>query len=71
MLVYLFAVLVASLLPFLVEPVKHSSKYSTSWAVEIEGGSREADRLASRHGFINRGQVTVGFLVSFVAYSGA
>ena len=49
------------LLPALVEPIKDSCDYSTSWAVKIDGESQEADRLASAHGFLNRGQVyTIG-----------
>ena len=31
--------------------------FSNSWAVEIRGGHVIADRLASKHGFVNRGQV--------------
>ena len=44
-------------LPALVEPVRDSVAYSTSWAVEIDGGRQEADRIAGAHGFLNRGQV--------------
>ncbi len=31
--------------------------FSNSWAVEVTGGPEEADRLARKHGFSNRGQV--------------
>ena len=41
-------------LPPLVEPIKD---YSTSWAVEVDGGNGEADRLASLLGFYNQGPV--------------
>ena len=55
MLSFFMALLVS--LPSLVKPIKDSPYYSTSWAVEIDGGRTEADRLASAHGFLNRGQV--------------
>lgn len=31
--------------------------YSDSWAVEVEGGSSEADRIAEENDFVNLGQV--------------
>ena len=33
-------------------------QYSNRWSVQIEGGKDEADRLASKHGFINEGKVS-------------
>ena len=33
--------------------------FSNSWAVEIKGGPDVADMLARKHGFANRGQVSV------------
>ena len=32
-------------------------RYSNDWAVEVNGGATEADRLAAKHGFVNMGQV--------------
>ena len=32
-------------------------RYTNSWAVEVHGGPEAADALASKYGFINRGQV--------------
>ena len=32
-------------------------QYSNRWSVQIEGGKDEADRLATKHGFINEGKV--------------
>lgn len=52
-----FSVVLVSSLQALVQPVEDSSDYTTSWAVEIDGGSMVADRLAAAHGFQNRGQV--------------
>ena len=31
--------------------------FSNSWAVEVRGGSYVAEQVASRHGFVNKGQV--------------
>ncbi len=33
------------------------SEPTSSWVVQIRGGSSEADRLAEEHGFKNKGQV--------------
>lgn len=33
------------------------SLYTDSWAVEINGGRRIADKIAKKHGFINAGEV--------------
>lgn len=45
----------------LVDRTKPSKSpvYTNQIAVEIHGGPAEADRVAHRHGFINRGQVCV------------
>lgn len=40
--------------------------YSDSWAVEVQGGMDEADRIAAEHGFINLGQVSL--LLPFFAF---
>ena len=32
--------------------------YTNSWAVSVKGGSSAADQLASKYGFINKGQVS-------------
>ena len=32
--------------------------YSSSWAIELNGGQDEADRLADKYGFVNLGQVS-------------
>lgn len=37
--------------------VAASPSYSNDWAVQVDGGSEEADFIASSSGFINMGQV--------------
>jgi len=32
--------------------------YTNTWAVQIDGGPEEADRIAREHGFINQGNVS-------------
>lgn len=32
--------------------------YTNTWAVQINGGLEEADRIAKEHGFINQGNVS-------------
>lgn len=32
--------------------------YTNTWAVQIDGGPEEADRIAREHGFINLGNVS-------------
>lgn len=32
--------------------------YTNTWAVHIEGGAEEAERIAQKHGFISHGQVS-------------
>uniref|UniRef100_A0A9J8A126 Furin (paired basic amino acid cleaving enzyme) b n=1 Tax=Cyprinus carpio carpio TaxID=630221 RepID=A0A9J8A126_CYPCA len=31
--------------------------YTNTWAIHIEGGAEEAERIAHKHGFISHGQV--------------
>lgn len=31
--------------------------YLNQWAVAVDGGKPEADRIATEHGFVNQGQV--------------
>ena len=33
--------------------------YTNSWAVEVNGGKQVADDIARKHGFINKGQVSI------------
>jgi len=37
---------------------ENEGTYTNDWLVRIEGGRSVADEVASRHGFINRGQVS-------------
>lgn len=34
-----------------------SAHYTPQWAVHIPGGTDVADRIAAKHGFVNRGKV--------------
>ena len=55
----IFVVVFVLFLPSLAEPVGVRPRYSgTSWAVEIDGGEGEAERLSRAHGLINRGRVS-------------
>jgi len=36
-----------------------SGHYTSQWAVHIPGGSERADHIAAKHGFINRGKVSL------------
>uniref|UniRef100_A0A673LWH1 Furin-1-like n=1 Tax=Sinocyclocheilus rhinocerous TaxID=307959 RepID=A0A673LWH1_9TELE len=53
-----------TLLPFLGAYLVHlglitgQGIYTNTWAVHIEGGAREAERIAHKHGFISHGQVS-------------
>ena len=38
------------------------SLYTNTWAVEVEGGEREAKALAAKWGFNYNGQVSLGIL---------
>lgn len=42
-------------------PVCRTRVYTNHWAVKIAGGFPEANRIASKYGFINIGQVTAGW----------
>lgn len=35
--------------------------YTNAWAVQIDGGPEEADRIAREHGFINHGNVSPSY----------
>ena len=39
------------------------ARYSSSWAVEVRGGSAMADTLAHKYGFANLGQVKLTVIV--------
>lgn len=41
-----------------LEPTLGQKVYTNTWAVHIPGGQEEADRIASKHGFINYGHVS-------------
>lgn len=49
---------VLALLAGCLLPVCRTRVYTNHWAVKIAGGFSEADRIASKYGFINVGQVT-------------
>ncbi|XP_061883361.1 furin (paired basic amino acid cleaving enzyme) a [Entelurus aequoreus] len=40
-----------------LEPVLSQKVFTNTWAVHIPGGQEEAERIASKHGFINHGHV--------------
>ncbi len=40
--------------------------YTNTWAVQINGGPEEADRIAREHGFINHGNVSSTYSMFFV-----
>ncbi|XP_052321933.1 furin (paired basic amino acid cleaving enzyme) b isoform X5 [Oncorhynchus keta] len=44
-------------LEFTAEPTTAEEVYTNTWAVHIEGGPQEADRISRKHGFINHGNV--------------
>lgn len=37
--------------------------YTNTWAVQINGGLEEADRIAKEHGFINQGNVSTHIIL--------
>lgn len=43
--------------------------YTNTWAVQINGGPGEADRIAREHGFINHGHVSSTSLTPSLYYS--
>ncbi|KTF71984.1 hypothetical protein cypCar_00024121 [Cyprinus carpio] len=36
--------------------------YTNTWAIHIEGGAEEAERIAHKHGFISHGQLALSRL---------
>uniref|UniRef100_A0A8C8JL52 P/Homo B domain-containing protein n=1 Tax=Oncorhynchus tshawytscha TaxID=74940 RepID=A0A8C8JL52_ONCTS len=48
-------------LEFTAEPTTAEEVYTNTWAVHIEGGPQEADRISRKHGFINHGNVFGGY----------
>lgn len=48
---------VLALLAGCLLPVCRTRVYTNHWAVKIAGGFAEADRIASKYGFINVGQI--------------
>lgn len=40
--------------------------FSRQWAVHIEGGVQVADSIASKHGFVNLGEVSLQLTLSFL-----
>ena len=50
----IFAVVIIAL----CRSVDGYSQYTNSWAVEVRGGRRVADKLAKEHGFTNMGEVS-------------
>uniref|UniRef100_A0A8C7JPE9 Furin (paired basic amino acid cleaving enzyme) b n=1 Tax=Oncorhynchus kisutch TaxID=8019 RepID=A0A8C7JPE9_ONCKI len=48
-------------LEFTSEPTAAEEVYTNTWAVHIEGGPQEADRISRKHGFINHGNVFGGY----------
>lgn len=47
---------------------RHKPVYSNEYAVHIPEGHEAADAIASKHGFVNRGQV--GHLLDLLIYTG-
>lgn len=39
------------------QPQQDAKEYTNEFAVHLEGGDADADRIALEHGFMNRGQV--------------
>ena len=38
--------------------IEAAEVYTNTWAVQINGGPEEADRIARQHGFVNHGNVS-------------
>lgn len=55
-LLHLWTVLV--LLKVVLKLADAAEVYTNTWAVQIDGGPEEADRIAREHGFINHGNVS-------------
>lgn len=65
----LVELILCSLLLLLVsglQPALGRNVYTNTWAVHIPGGREEAEQIASKHGFINYGHVSLPFLLSSV-----
>lgn len=60
-LLHLWAVLVL----LTAEPkwIDAAEVYTNAWAVQINGGPEEADRIAREHGFTNHGNVSSAYSV--------
>jgi hypothetical protein len=43
--------------------------FSRQWAVHIEGGMQVADSIATKHGFVNLGEVSVKRFLSGVVFN--
>ena len=39
----------------------HKNLYSNTWAIEVEGGEEEANRIAEKYGYMNLGKVRESF----------
>lgn len=55
----LFIVFLLSTFVFVCKASPSRSVFTNHWAVRLKGGSEEADKLASKYGFTNLGQVRV------------
>lgn len=53
---------VLALLAGCLLPVCRTRVYTNHWAVKIAGGFAEADRIASKYGFINVGQAVCEYV---------
>lgn len=58
-LLHLWAVLVL----LTAEWTDAAEVYTNAWAVQINGGPKEADRIAREHGFINHGNVSSAYII--------
>lgn len=63
LLVPLMVLLISGFAPALGQKV-----YTNTWAVHIPGGQDEADRIASKYGFINYGHVSKAAFCSCVMF---
>lgn len=66
---WLLEVLLGPLLVLLVSglgPVHGQKVYTNTWAVHIPGGQEEANRIASKHGFVNYGHVSKRLVFFFL-----
>lgn len=51
-------VLISCLLVHFTITTAIDDSYSNTWAIQIDGGKDEADRIAKKLGYINTGQVS-------------